>query len=49
MKELNIFRKLEAWLERWFDLISVLMLLIAVGWGLFFAILWSILFLSDKI
>ncbi len=49
MKGQNIFRKFESWLERWFDTISLLMFLIAVGWGLLFAILYSIVFLLDKI
>ncbi len=49
MKGQNIFYRFGSWLERWFETISLLMLLIAVGWGLLFAILYSILFLLDKI
>ncbi len=49
MKRQNIFCKFESWLERWFETISLLMFIIAVGWGLVFAIFYSILFLLDKI
>jgi len=49
MKRENIFCTFESWLERWFETISVVIFLIAVGWGLLFAILYSILFLLDKI
>jgi len=48
MNKQNVFRKFESWLERWFDTISLVMFLVAVGWGLLFAILYSILFLLDK-
>jgi len=49
MNKQNVFRKFESWLERWFDTISLVMFLVAVGWALLFAILYSILFLLDKI
>jgi len=49
MNKQNVFRKFENWLERWFDTISIVMFLVAAGWGLFFAIFYSILFLLDKI
>jgi len=48
MNKQNVFRRFESWLERWFDTISLVMFLVAVGWGLLFAILYSILFLLDK-
>jgi len=33
MNKQNVFRKFENWLERWFDTISLVMFLVAVGWG----------------
>ena len=50
MNKQNVFRKFENWLERWFDTISLVMFLVAVGWGgLLFVILYLILFFLDKI
>jgi len=33
MKRENIFCTFENWLERWFETISIVIFLIAIGWG----------------